>query len=224
MSSPPPGPSAIAELDVALGADRAFALQQMPGRVRSAVEALWLLDAAMGNVVARSTDPLLGRIKLAWWREQLERLDGAPPPAEPRLQAVARELVANDITGAVLAGLEAGWATMLDAEIEPDLVGARGARLFAITGRLLGSDDPALAEAGALHVLASAARRGLPGLLPLAADHRRTLSGHRFAGPVRVLSMLARASARDLSGPPFEPEGGRRRLLAMLVHRWSGRL
>jgi len=183
---------------------------------------LFAIDAAMGDVVARSTEPQLARIKLAWWREQLEALDEKPPPAEPRLRAVAEQLLPRGLTGGEIAGLEPGWATLLDEEIDPELVAARGALLFRIGGSLLGSDDPKLGEAGALYALASVGRRGLPGLFEPARTRAEALRGHRFERRARPLTMLARAATRDLCRE--EGEGGRARALAMLAHRWSGRV
>ncbi len=45
------------------------------------------------DVVMRLTQPALAAIKLAWWRERLEEMDKGSVPAEPRLAAVARELL-----------------------------------------------------------------------------------------------------------------------------------
>ena len=223
MSSPPPKPSAIADAELGpISADRELALLHIPGRVRQAFAALFAVDAAMGDVVARSTDPALGRIKLAWWREQLQALDQAPPPAEPRLRAVAEHLLPLGISGAQLAELETGWATLLDAEVDSALVAERGAALFRIGGRLLGSDDSKLADAGALYALASVGRRGFLELFERGRDRLEQLRGHRFTGAVRPLTMLARAAARDLDRE--EAEGSRGRTLAMLAHRWSGRV
>lgn len=191
---------------------------------RPAIEALWQVDAAMADVVARSTDPALARIKLAWWRERLADLDSGAVPAEPRLQLAAQHLLPRGIPGSDLADLEPGWATLLDDPVNPKLVADRGARLFRIAGQILGDDDPMLAPAGALYALASVSRRGLSGLAAEARGKRDELGQHRFAYALRPLTMLARSGGRDLSGPPFEPEGGRRRLLAMLAHRWSGRI
>ncbi len=219
MSSPPRSRSATAEL---IGADRELALLHAPSRVRVAFRALFAIDSAMGDIVARSTDPGLGRIKLAWWREQLEALDSHPPPAEPRLEAVAGHLRPMGIGGAELAELEAGWATLLDAELDPALVAGRGALVFRIGGRLLGSTDPRLGEAGALYALASVGRRGVPELFEPAREQLETLRGHRFERRARPLTMLARAAARDLDRT--EPEGCRARAAAMLAHRWSGRI
>jgi phytoene synthase len=202
--------------------DEQVALLHIPAKLREAFAALFEIDSAMADVVARATDPALGRIKLAWWREQLEALDRGPPPAEPRLRAVAEHLLALGISGADLAGLETGWATLLDTEIDPQLIARRGAALFEIGGKLLGSDDPALADAGALYALASVGRRGLPQLIEPARAHLGELRHHRFEAKVRPLTMLARAAARDLDRQ--EPEGGRGRMAAMLAHRWSGRV
>lgn len=219
MSSPPQSRSATADL---IGADRELALIHVPARVREAFRALFAIDAAMGDVVARSTDPGLGRIKLAWWREQLEALDSRLPPAEPRLQAVAEHLLPMAVTGAEVAELEAGWATLLDAQLDPELIAERGESLFGMGGKLLGSNDPKLGEAGALYALASVGRRGVPELFEPARERLERLRGHRFGKQARPLTMLARAAARDLDRQ--EPEGCRPRAAAMLAHRWSGRI
>ena len=189
--------------------DFELALLHTPARVRPAMEALFAIDAAMADVVARSSEPTLGRIKLAWWREQLEALDGNPPPAEPRLQAVAEHLLPAGIGGAELAELEAGWATLLDPEPDPALVAGRGAVLFELGGRLLRASDPVLADAGAYYALAF---RGFPD----ASDKLERLRHHRFPCALRPLTMLARAAT--LGDDP------RRRAVAMLAHRWTGRI
>ncbi len=220
MSSPPQRPSVTAETPI--GADRELALLHTPARVRAAFEALWAIDAAMGDVVARSSEPALGAIKLAWWRERLEELDRGPPPAEPRLQGAAQELVTRGISGVRLAGIEAGWAALLQPDIDAAAVAERGALLFAIGGDLLGASDAGLGDAGALYALASAGRRGVPELLEPAGEHLRRIEGHRFARGVRPLTMLARAAARDVSR--CEAEGSSARVAAMLAHRWSGRI
>lgn len=220
MSSPRRRVSATAEQP--LGADRELALLHVPSRVREPFAALFALDSAMGDVVARTTEPALGRIKLAWWREQLQALDEAPPPAEPRLIAVAANLLPLGVLGADVAELEAGWATLLDSEVDAGLVAGRGEALFEIGAALLGSEDARLADAGALYALASVGRRGMPQLFEPARDRLARLAGHRFGRRLRPLTMLARAAARDLTRD--EPEGSARRAAAMIAHRWSGRI
>ncbi len=205
-----------------IGADRELALLHSPAQVREALRALFEVDAAMGDVVARSTDPALGRIKLAWWREQLEALDANVPPAEPRLTAVAERLLPRGVTGTELGEMEAGWATLFDAEIESDLVASRGATLFELAAKLLGASDAMIPQAGRLYALASVGRRGVPELLEPASALVTGLLGHRFERKARPLTMLARAAARDVGRT--EAEGSRGRAAAMLAHRWSGRI
>lgn len=202
--------------------DIELALLHMPSTLRGAFEALFAIDEAMGDVVARATEPRLGLIKLAWWREQLEALDHTPPPAEPRLRAAAERLLSTGISGAELAELEPGWAVLLEQGIEPRPVAQRGMLLFGIGGRLLGSADPKLDDAGALYALTSIARRGLPELLEPGRPFLQALRGHRFGRRVRPLTMLARAASRDLDRR--EAEGSPARAAAMLAHRWSGRI
>jgi phytoene synthase len=193
--------------------------------VRPAFEALFAIDAAMGDVVARSTDPALGRIKLAWWREQLESLDTGPPPAEPRLQAVARDLLPLGISGAAIAEIEIGWATLLDEQPDPGFVGVRGVKLFEIGAKLLGATDERLSNAGFLYALMSAARLGYEPSPNVVVPLMQPLRNHRMARRLRPITGLARLAVRDFRrGRPFEPEGSRGRIAAMLAHRWSGRI
>jgi phytoene synthase len=224
MSSKPQRPSAIAdELAVAIGGDRALMLQQVGADVRPAFEALFQVDAAMADVVARATQPALGAVKLAWWRERLEELDQGKVPAEPRLAAAARDLLLKGVSGADLSRLEAGWATLFDQTLDPKLIAQRGAVMFELGGRLLGRSDMRLNDAGALYSLVAVGRRGLPELLAHARPHAERLARHRFHRRLRPLTALARLAARDLKqGDPFEEEGIPPRLAAMLRHRWSG--
>jgi len=224
MSSKLQRPSAIAdELTVAIGGDRALMLQQVGADVRPGFEALFQVDAAMADVVARATQPALGAVKLAWWRERLEALDQGKVPAEPRLAAAAKELLPRGISGADLSRLEAGWATLFDQTADPELIGQRGAVLFDLAGRLLDRCDERLADAGALYSLVAVGRRGLPELLTDARPFAERLTRHRFDRRLRPLTALARLAARDLKqGEPFEEEGIPPRLAAMLRHRWSG--
>ena len=82
--------------------DRDLVRLYWPVELRPAFDALFGIDDALAEVVATATQPALGAIRLAWWREALERLDASPPPPEPRLQAAATELLPRGISGATL--------------------------------------------------------------------------------------------------------------------------
>ncbi|HEU0310099.1 MAG TPA: hypothetical protein VFR36_02600 [Sphingomicrobium sp.] len=204
--------------------DRDLVRHYWPVELRPAFDALFGIDDALCDVVTSSTQPALGAIRLAWWREALEKLDHSPPPPEPRLQAVAAELLPRGMTGAGLAELEDGWATLLDEEPDAERVGERGAKLFAIGARLVGTDDKRLEPAGRLFAQEQVARRGLmPMPLQFPAEELRLLAGHRFPRQLRPLTALARLAARDVKqAPAIEPEATPGRAAALLSHRLFG--
>jgi phytoene synthase len=185
---------------------------------------LFAIEDAMADVVVRSTQPALAAIKLAWWRERLEELDAGKVPAEPRLKAVATELLPRGIGGAELAGLEEGWAGLLYDPPEIGLVTEHGARLFAIGARLLGVDFQyeTIGVAGSLFAKMDAARRGLiASAAPVAGR-----ASMRIPRRARALTGLAALATRDLrrAGPPFEAEATPGRAWTLLRHRLTGRL
>ncbi len=113
--------------------------------IRDAVAALWTLDARLAELARAGREPALRQIRLAWWSEQLAKLDRRSAPAEPVLQSVATDLLPH-IDGVASATLADAWV----AEALDDADGAeRGAALFALTGKLLGrGDTDMLAVAG----------------------------------------------------------------------------
>jgi len=177
----------------------------------------------MGDVVARATEPALAAIKLAWWRERLEELDEGKIPAEPRLQAAFEELLTRSISGASLAGLEDGWATLLEQPPDHERVAGRGARLFEMASSLLGTADRLIAAAGRLYGYESANRRGLlTAHSPM--DDLNQLAGHCFSRTLRPLTALAALAARDARRKSTEPQATPGRALALLRHRLTGRI
>jgi 15-cis-phytoene synthase len=173
-------------------------------------------------VVTSSTQPALGAVRLAWWREALERLDISPPPPEPRLQAVAAELLPRGVSGKELAMIEDGWATMLDERPNTERISERGAKLFAIGGKLLGDQDQQLHSAGRLFAHQQVKRQRLAAM-PLPTAEMNLLAGHRFPRRLRPLTALARLAARDVKlEPATEPEATPGRAAALLSHRLFG--
>lgn len=146
-----------------LDPDRRLILAYVPSRRRAALSALWRLDVTLGAVLATGRDPTIRQIRLAWWREALERLDCAPPPAEPLLRALAETVLPAGVRGAELAQMEEGWALLftpgrLGAETMMAYAEARGSTLFDLSARLLG-DTAAPDGAGARWALIDLARR-----------------------------------------------------------------
>jgi phytoene synthase len=201
--------------------DRDLVRLYWPVELRPAFDALLAIDDAMAEVVASSTQPALGAIRLAWWREALQRLDSAPPPAEPRLEGAASALLTHGVSGADLAGLEEGYAALLDEEPDFERAGHSGEILFAVGATLLGAADVKLALAGQLHGRAAAARGGFAPI-PAASDFE-PLFGHRFPRALRPLTAFARLGWRDVrQSPMLEPEATPGRAAALLSHRLFG--
>jgi 15-cis-phytoene synthase len=214
-----------------LDPDRRLALAYVPSGRRPAVEALWRLDVTLGSVLAAGRDPMVSAIRLAWWRESLERLDREPPPAEPLLRALARHVLPAAVGGAELAGMEQGWSRLLTtdrlsaAELA-EHAAQRGGRLFQISARLLGGEQAGVGEAGEAWALVDLARRCAdPGdaAAALAAAAERDLP-ERWPARLRPLGMLAVLARRDAAraGRGFETRGAPRRMLRMLRHRLTG--
>lgn len=204
--------------------DRDLVRLYWPAGLRPAFDALFAIDDAMGDVVAKASEPALGAIKLAWWRERLEELDEGRVPAEPRLQAAAQELLPRGINGGELAQLEKGWSGMLYDPPDGALLTEHGTRLFQIGAKLLNVefDDGSIGEAGRLFAGVDAARRGFVDLVPGNSGS----GGPKIPRKARALTGLAALAARDLckGGPPFEPEATPGRSWTLMKHRLTGRI
>jgi phytoene synthase len=210
---------------VDLDPDRRLALAYIPAAVRPAVAALWRLDVAFAAILATGTQPIISQMRLAWWREALERLDNAPPPAEPVLQALAAHVLPN-VTGVELAAMEEGWLMLLsdDALTADELhryAAKRGGLIFVYTARLLGDPDFPVARAGEAWALADLIRHSRR------VDEVKTPAPApktKWPRPLRPLGMLAMLARRDLKNIGQDPEkpGSPARMLRMIRHRIIG--
>ena len=218
--------------ELMLDPDRRLALSYVPARSRAAVGALWRLDAALGAVLAGGREPMVSRIKLAWWREALERLDRERAPAEPVLSALAASVLPVGLSGGALAAMEEGWSILLSDQplMSADLglyARRRGALLFGHSATLLGGMDvEEVRRAGEVWALVDLARHcGNPEDRQAAlADARRRELPPKWRSPLRPLGMLAMLARRDLEPDRahWEEQGSPGRMLLMLRHRLTG--
>ncbi len=124
-----------------------LALSYAPAGSRDALMALFALDAALGDVLRTTREPIVGQMRLAWWRDALARLDSAPAPGEPVLQALAGTVVPSGVTGARLSEMVDGWEPLL-GEVNAASIGAhahhRGCLMFEAAAELLNAapSDP----------------------------------------------------------------------------------
>jgi phytoene synthase len=170
----------------------------------------------------------VSRIRLAWWREALERLDEAPAPPEPVLQGIQDLVMPAGIAGAELAAMEEGWAILLD-EAAPDFdryAALRGGLLFGFSARLLHAADPRVAAAGESWALVDLARhssRRDEAARALEAASEREVQG-KWPRPLRPLAMLISLVRRDVrrGADSLERAGSPARMLHLLGFRLTG--
>lgn len=126
---------------------RHLAFSYAPAEARDALTALFALDAALGDVLRTTREPMVGQMRLAWWRDALARLDTARPPGEPVLQALAGAVIPSGVTGARLSGAVDGWEPLL-GEVNAASIEAhahhRGCLMFEAAAEIVGAaaSDP----------------------------------------------------------------------------------
>lgn len=213
-----------------LDPDRLLALAYAPARARAALEALWRLDVTLGAVLATGREPMVSRIRLAWWREALERLDQAPAPPEPILQGAAALLLPAGLSGSDLAAMEEGWSALigpgpLDAEAMQSHASLRGRLLFLYSARLLGApiDIESAGERWALVDLARHSRDPAEAQAALSAA-AGIASEPDWPPQLRPLAMLSLLARRDAHRPleSLERQGSPARMLRLIKYRLTG--
>lgn len=204
-----------------------------PGQ-RAALATLWALDEALGGVLRGGREMMVSQLRLTWWHAALCRLDEAPPPAQPVLDAIAKHVLPMGVTGASLAAMIDGWEALLDPDPIADealasFAARRGGGLFVAARAALGAEDGAVELAGQGWALVDLARH--------TADHALATRGLALARPLLARAMAARWSpaARPIGmiahlanidaqkgSIPLPPQGSPGRLLRMLRHRLTG--
>lgn len=197
-------------------------------RAAAALDALLALDDRLGETLRTTSEPMLGQIRLKWWQDALERLDHAPPPAEPVLQGIAAAVLPGGISGERVAALVDGWAVLLEPELDDAALtryGGRGRVVFELAGVRAGADGDPLALAGEGWALAD-----LSGKLSDAGEAAvaRRLAGAaldaalsvRWSRAGRALGAMAHLARLDLAGVAA---GSPRRTARALWHRITGR-
>jgi phytoene synthase len=136
-----------------------LALAWSPPKVRGPLGVALQLDRRLARIVARTTEPMLGQMRLAWWRDAM----GTPLADRPRGDAVL------DAVGEHWAGREASliqlvnsWEVLVTAEslgrAEIDAFGAqRGAFFSALDEDIPTTSNARVAAAGMRWALADAA-------------------------------------------------------------------
>lgn len=210
--------------------ERRLVLTYMPTRrAAAALAALFALDDKLAETLRTTSEPMLGQIRMQWWQDALLKLDSAPPPPEPVLQGIARDVLRDRVSGAEVGRIVEGWRVLLEPELDDAGLrshGERGRTLFALAGRLAGAavSDP-LERAGEGWALADLSLKlSDPGEV---AEARRMAGAAlaeacavRWSRNGRALGAMAQLARMDLAGVPV---GSPKRTLRALWHRMTGR-
>ncbi|MEO5597806.1 MAG: hypothetical protein ABIQ66_04225 [Novosphingobium sp.] len=109
---PSSSPVQAAALQDALTPLARLALAYAPAKCRNDWLTVLALDARLAAVIRQSREPVLGQIRLAWWREKLEALSAGNPPAEPLLARIA--MLGGGVEAREgLISLVNGWESLL---------------------------------------------------------------------------------------------------------------
>lgn len=196
--------------------EAALALAWSGPKVRGPLSTVLQLDRRLARIVARTREPMLGQMRLAWWRDALSKPVSARPRGDVVLDRVGEHWAGRE---AALVALVDGWEVLVTAErlgaaeLESFAAG-RGAFFAALSGEAV----PArllehLTLAGRRWALADAAagvsnpdeRRALvdAGL----ADAQTALCIPRDLRGLAVLDALARRALAHGGRPLMEGRG-----------------
>lgn len=108
----------------------------VPRERRAAIATLWAFAERLTKLLSDAREPLIGQIKLAWWRDMVEMLardPGALPKGEPLLAELTATWAGQ---GGLDTLVDAAEAMLLveDATDRRTAAADFGARLFALSG------------------------------------------------------------------------------------------
>ncbi len=180
-----------------------IALGYCPVARRAALQAALALDHRCAQLVARTSEPMLGQMRLAWWRETLQLPRAARPQGEAVLDALSRSW---DEDWTPLVALVDSWEYLLRPEPLDDaaarqFAAGRAAAMVAACGYRPGADAAAEIAARVWALADLAARVSAPDeramlvALGLAEARKRT----RLSVQGRPLAVLAALGARALA-------------------------
>lgn len=112
-----------------------LALAWTPVAVRAALSTALGLDRRLARIVARTTEPMLGQMRLAWWREALNKPVAERPRGDAVLDALGQQWAGRE---AALIAMVDGWEVLASASaLGSKEIAAFGAGRGAFFGALI---------------------------------------------------------------------------------------
>lgn len=196
-----------------LSAEAQLALAYTPADLREALRIFLELDTRIGRIVAATSEPMLGQMRLAWWRDMLGKPVAERPSGDAVLDGIGEHWGGRE---AALVALVDGWEEMLAEALTREAASKFGegrAAPFAALCEMAGveAQDPtgasarrwAFVEAG-LHISEGAERETM---LALAHDIPPQSPLPKPMRGLAVLDALARRSMKRGARPLMEGRG-----------------
>lgn len=180
-----------------------LALAWTPQKVRGALTTALQLDRRLARIVARTTEPMLGQMRLAWWREALGKPVADRPRGDAVLDAIGEHWQGGEER---LVAMVDGWEVLVTAEqlgpAEAEAFGTGRAAFFnalhderdAATGQRVAAAGLRWALADAAASLSDTAEREVLRKVALGAMRQ----GGRLPGTLRGLAVLDALALRSL--------------------------
>ncbi|MEP3051714.1 MAG: hypothetical protein ABJP48_01870 [Erythrobacter sp.] len=92
-----------------------IAIAHTPVALRSRMNVIFALDQRLGRIIAKSVEPALAQMRLAWWREMLQAPASERPSGDSVLDAIGKSWIGYE---KALIALVDGWEELL---IDPPL-------------------------------------------------------------------------------------------------------
>lgn len=114
-----------------------LALAWSPPLLRAPLTTVFQLDRRIARIVARTSEPMLGQMRLAWWREALGKPVAERPRGDAVLDAIGRDWAGRE---AALVALVDGWEVLVTSErLDPAAIEAFGAGRGAFFAQFCGN-------------------------------------------------------------------------------------
>ncbi|MFN3988812.1 MAG: squalene/phytoene synthase family protein [Erythrobacter sp.] len=170
---------------------------------RSALGAALALDRRLSQLVARTSEPILGQMRLAWWREVLQKEPQSRPQGDAVLDAISRHWGTKCTA---LVALVDGWEYLLhpeplDEAAASAFAAGRAAALVAACTDEAQDSEPA-STAGRVWALADlAAKVSDPAerMMLVALGRAEAKKRMRLTPQARAIAVLGALGARALA-------------------------
>lgn len=155
--------------------DRYLSTLFAPKEVRAGLMALYAFNADISRISETVSEPMLGEIRLQWWRDALENLDKGQSTGNPVADALGRAIIRHSLPKGLLQGVIDARVFDLSGGPMPDMQAMKAylqktqGALFSLAVRIIGGAEAA-AKTESLSQSAGLAW-GLTGLLRLLPRH-----------------------------------------------------